>query len=758
MSIDAEVDLSRINIEAVGIGGPRGQQGAQGLTGETGPAGPANVLTIGTVQTGETAAATITGDSPNQVLDLILPKGDKGDTGDKGDKGDTGPQGAKGDKGEAGEKGDKGDTGPAGTTNYTDMTNKPSINNVTLTGSMTSEDLGLQPAGDYATTGQIPTKTSDLTNDCGFITKTVDDLTNYYDKDTVDDKVGEKADISDIPTKTSQLTNDSGFINRSVDNLTNYYNEDETNELLSHKADKNELPTKVSDLTNDSGFITNTVNNLVNYYKKAETYTKDEVSELLEDKADKTDIPTKTSQLTNDSGFITNTVSNLVNYYTKSQTYTKNEVNTLIGQIQTAHFEIVAELPVTGEDNVIYLVPRSESEEDNVYDEYIYVNNTWEKIGSTDIDLTGYATEDWVNLQIADFLTSAEVTNLINTALADYYTKTQIDGQIAQIEAEQTAQDRESDYFKTIYNALPQLTGTGADATIEDTANTMLKMVLKGNLSQDGTPTTEAPVDIDVVTGNNQIIVQNKNLLNLPSTYSIKGSWLYNLSLKSGAYTFSWSNWASSGANSQFSIDFIYTDNTSVNLYFYPAIQSYRNVTLEKDLKQIRIYSNTTEGNSRSITATFTNFMLEHGTYTSGFSYVPYNATTYPINIGNMEMCNIPNEAYSDDFREINGKWYKHAEVGKIASYDGETITTPYISTTGGLDTGATVYYGLATPIDEEITDTTLIGQLNIIKYALAYKGQTNISQVNSEQPFIINYNTLYDMQKLVDRVATLEA
>lgn len=54
----------------------------------------------------------------------------------------------------------------------------------------------------------IPTKTSDLTNDSGFITE------------------------ADIPTKTSDLENDSGFITEA------------------------DVPTKTSDLENDSGFIT----------------------------------------------------------------------------------------------------------------------------------------------------------------------------------------------------------------------------------------------------------------------------------------------------------------------------------------------------------------------------------------------------------------------------------------------------------------------------------------------------------------------
>jgi hypothetical protein len=51
------------------------------LNGATGPTGPANVLEIGTVTTGETgvpAAASITGSSPTQTLNLTLPKGNTG--------------------------------------------------------------------------------------------------------------------------------------------------------------------------------------------------------------------------------------------------------------------------------------------------------------------------------------------------------------------------------------------------------------------------------------------------------------------------------------------------------------------------------------------------------------------------------------------------------------------------------------------------------------------------------------------------------
>lgn len=80
-------------------------QGNKGDTGATGATGPANVLTIGSVTSGKVASATITGEAPNQVLNLVLEKGDKGETGEKGATGDTGPQGKQGIQGPQGSPG-----------------------------------------------------------------------------------------------------------------------------------------------------------------------------------------------------------------------------------------------------------------------------------------------------------------------------------------------------------------------------------------------------------------------------------------------------------------------------------------------------------------------------------------------------------------------------------------------------------------------------------------------------------------------------
>lgn len=187
-----------------------------------------------------------------------------------------------------------------------------------------------------ANVNDIPTKTSDLTNDSQFVDKDTDQLTNYtkttalnnalnlkadksttYTKDEVNDKLDLKADTDDIPTKTSDLTNDSGFITKAVNNLENYTKTTDLNTALALKADATDIPAKTSDLTNDTGYIDANVNNLTNYTKTSDLNT------ALNSKADKLTTYTKTEVDTS-----------LLLKADKSNTYTKTEVDTALGDKQ----------------------------------------------------------------------------------------------------------------------------------------------------------------------------------------------------------------------------------------------------------------------------------------------------------------------------------------------------------------------------------------------------------------------------------------
>ena len=108
-----------------------------------------------------------------------------------------------------------------------------------------------------------------------------------------------------------------------------------------------------------------------------------------------------------DGNVISAIQQDLSNYYTKSQ------VNDLIDAIDKVSLEAVNELPATGEPNVIYLVPSANPQTTNAKDEYIYINNAWEQIGTTAVDLSNYYTKSEVDNKVITTLTE-------NTTLTRY--------------------------------------------------------------------------------------------------------------------------------------------------------------------------------------------------------------------------------------------------------------------------------------------------------------------------------------------------
>lgn len=89
-------------------------------------------------------------------------------------------------------------------------------------------------------------------------------------------------------------------------------------------------------------------------------------------------VPTNNNELTNGAG-----------YQTSSEV--QSAINSAIEGITSIDYQRVDVLPATGEKGVIYLVPNSGGAP-NIYDEYIWLSasSSFEKIGTTDIDLSGY--------------------------------------------------------------------------------------------------------------------------------------------------------------------------------------------------------------------------------------------------------------------------------------------------------------------------------------------------------------------------------
>ena len=78
---------------------------------------------------------------------------------------------------------------------------------------------------------------------------------------------------------------------------------------------------------------------------------------------------------------------------------TSGAVHSAIAGLTGFHFEIVQVLPEEGETNVIYLVLKSQSQSGNVYTEYAWINNNWEILGDTAIELE-YLTKKNFELKI----------------------------------------------------------------------------------------------------------------------------------------------------------------------------------------------------------------------------------------------------------------------------------------------------------------------------------------------------------------------
>lgn len=107
--------------------------------------------------------------------------------------------------------------------------------------------------------------------------------------------------------------------------------------------------------------------------------------------------------------------------YAKSADVTK-EIASAVSGVTQIDYSVVEALPSTGKKGVIYLVANSGSG-NNVYDEYIYINSKFEKLGSREMDLSSYAKKTDIPTKVSSltndsgYQTAAQVTSAINAKL-----------------------------------------------------------------------------------------------------------------------------------------------------------------------------------------------------------------------------------------------------------------------------------------------------------------------------------------------------
>ena len=100
--------------------------------------------------------------------------------------------------------------------------------------------------------------------------------------------------------------------------------------------------------------------------------------------------------------------------WTSAQDQTlKTELLQTIGNITSFEIDVVESLPETGTKGHIYFVPKTTTDEKNIYDEYIWVvkesNSAFEKIGDTKIDTDALKSETLAQVS-ANYIKTVTVT------------------------------------------------------------------------------------------------------------------------------------------------------------------------------------------------------------------------------------------------------------------------------------------------------------------------------------------------------------
>lgn len=187
-------------------------------------------------------------------------------------------------------------------------------------------------------------------------------------------KYGAKIEITDAEgTTTAIIQHGSGSGSGGGDTTID----------LSGYATKKELNEKVDKVEGKSLIDDTEIQRLANVDNYDDTEIKEELNNInheINNKANKTDIPTKTSELNNDSGFAT-------------ETYVEEEI------AKFDFIKVVDVLPETGLPNRIYFVPKSDTETQDLFDEFAWINDAWEYITTKqiEIDMSKYATIEYVD-------------------------------------------------------------------------------------------------------------------------------------------------------------------------------------------------------------------------------------------------------------------------------------------------------------------------------------------------------------------------
>ena len=255
--------------------------------------------------------------------------------------------------------------------------------------------------------------------------------------------LAKKAEITAIPTKTSQLTNDS-YYQTEYDVSTKVSTElgalDYDGPINSN--DQEEPTFYISNVTQKDGKISATRNRFLYAWDRA---------------------------------YLKSIESNIA----ISSQGVDQKISEAVGKITSFEYKVVDSLPSTseGKKGVVYLVAHSGSTTNNVYDEYIFLpaeGSTaarYEKIGTTDIDLTPYAKKTEIPTKVSQLTNDENFTTTQNVARRVVEAINKLDYSDTAEEGKYVSSVSETDGVITVTRASLPAVGTAdspiSNATIE---------------------------------------------------------------------------------------------------------------------------------------------------------------------------------------------------------------------------------------------------------------------------------------------------
>lgn len=266
------------------------------------------------------------------------------------------------------------------------------------------------------------------------------DLSPYYTKTEVDNLLSKKVDlteynqfkettnqsITNLETKLDEHIEDFNdqvniinSLNNTVNSLSNTVASHDTKFWNLENNTIPELQDTDAQLNQDVNTLTTNLNNEISSRTSQDTVLQaniDAVSSSLNE-----EVTARTEADSNLQSQITN-LTTVVNSKADAGSFKTINGESIEGtgdiSIDLTLYRIVASLPTTDIDNTkIYLVVNTESEPNNEYIEYIYVNNKWEELGKykAEVDLSPYYTKTEIDAKLD---TKLNITDAENTYVA----------------------------------------------------------------------------------------------------------------------------------------------------------------------------------------------------------------------------------------------------------------------------------------------------------------------------------------------------